>query len=185
MNPSEVLRIVDTIHRDKNIDKEIVFEGIEAALVSAAKKHFGEDQEIVVQIDRTDGSITGTRNGAPMDPTEMAERIGAQTAKQVMIRGFARRSDALRRVRRIVRPTRDRCLSAARGAPRRDPWKHRGNPAQESRFPAERTYNNECAPPSARSCKQGRVKTHPQPNSPISWSSACSSNRILEISYAT
>lgn len=85
MNPSEVLRIVDTIHRDKNIDKEIVFEGIEAALVSAAKKHFGEDQEIVVQIDRTDGSITGTRNGAPMDPTEMAERIGAQTAKQVMI----------------------------------------------------------------------------------------------------
>ena len=85
MNPSEVLRIVDAIHRDKNIDKEIVFEGIEAALVSAAKKHFGEDQDIVVQIDRTDGSITGTRNGVPMDPTEMAERIGAQTAKQVMI----------------------------------------------------------------------------------------------------
>ena len=29
MNPSEVLRIVDAIHRDKNIDKEIVFEGID------------------------------------------------------------------------------------------------------------------------------------------------------------
>ncbi len=39
MNPNEVLRIVDAIHRDKNIDKEIVFEGIEAALVSASKKH--------------------------------------------------------------------------------------------------------------------------------------------------
>ena len=37
MDPNELLRIVDTIHRDKNIDKEIVFEGIEAALVSAAK----------------------------------------------------------------------------------------------------------------------------------------------------
>ncbi len=85
MNPSEVLRIVDAIHRDKNIDKEIVFEGIEAALVSAAKKHFGEDQDIVVEINREDGSIAGTHNGAPMDPTEMAERIGAQTAKQVMI----------------------------------------------------------------------------------------------------
>ena len=35
MNPNELLRIVDAIHRDKNIDKEIVFEGIEAALVSA------------------------------------------------------------------------------------------------------------------------------------------------------
>ncbi len=85
MNPSEVLRIVDAIHRDKNIDKEIVFEGIEAALISAAKKHFGEDQEIVVQINRQDGSIAGTRNGVPLDPTDMSERIGAQTAKQVMI----------------------------------------------------------------------------------------------------
>lgn len=85
MNPSEVLRIVDAIHRDKNIDKEIVFEGIEAALVSAAKKHFGEDQDITVTINREDGSIEGTHNGVPLDPTEMAERIGAQTAKQVMI----------------------------------------------------------------------------------------------------
>lgn len=85
MNPSEVLRIVDAIHRDKNIDKEIVFEGIEAALVSAAKKHYGEDEEIVVHIDRHDGTIAGTHNGVPLDPTDMAERIGAQTAKQVMI----------------------------------------------------------------------------------------------------
>jgi len=85
MDANEVLRIVDAIHRDKNIDKEIVFEGIEAALISAAKKHFGEDEEIVVQIDREDGTITGTHNGEPLAPEEMAERIGAQTAKQVMI----------------------------------------------------------------------------------------------------
>ncbi len=85
MDPSELLRIVDAIHRDKNIDKEIVFEGIEAALVSAAKKHYGEEAEIVVEISRTDGSIRGTCNGTALDPAEMAERIGAQTAKQVMI----------------------------------------------------------------------------------------------------
>jgi N utilization substance protein A len=85
MNPSEVLRIVDAIHRDKNIDKEIVFEGIEAALVSAAKKHFGEEEEVVVQINREDGSITGTHNGVPLSPEQMSERIGAQAAKQVMI----------------------------------------------------------------------------------------------------
>ena len=42
MNAQEVLRIVDAIHRDKNIDKEIVFAGIESALESAAKKHYGE-----------------------------------------------------------------------------------------------------------------------------------------------
>ena len=29
----ELLRIVDSIHRDKSIDKEIVFQGIEMALL--------------------------------------------------------------------------------------------------------------------------------------------------------
>lgn len=85
MNASELLRIIDTIHRDKNIDKEIVFQAIEAALLSAAKKQYGEDQEIVVQIGRTDGSISGTHNGVPLDPEETVGRIGAQTAKQVII----------------------------------------------------------------------------------------------------
>ncbi len=85
MDPSELLRIVDTIHRDKNIDKEIVFEGIEAALVSAAKRHYGEEEDVQVKIDRRTGLISGTHNGVAMAPEEMAERIGAQTAKQVMI----------------------------------------------------------------------------------------------------
>ncbi|MEI8372675.1 MAG: transcription termination factor NusA [Planctomycetota bacterium] len=85
MDSSELLRIVDTIHRDKNLDKEVVFEGIEAALISAAKKHYGEEEDIQVKVDRHSGAITGTHNGAPLAPEEMAERIGAQTAKQVMI----------------------------------------------------------------------------------------------------
>jgi N utilization substance protein A len=85
MNPQEVLRIVDAIHRDKNIDKEIVFEGIEAALVSAAKKHYGEEANILVNIDREDGSIRATYDGRELDSEETVGRIGAQTAKQVMI----------------------------------------------------------------------------------------------------
>jgi len=85
MNAGEILRIVDAIHRDKNIDKEIVFEGIEAALVSAAKRHYGEECDIEVHIDREDGSISGTRDGEALDPEETVGRIGAQTAKQVMI----------------------------------------------------------------------------------------------------
>ena len=54
MNPSEVLRIVDAIHRDKNIDKAIVFDGIEAALISAAKKHYGEEEEIIIEVESRD-----------------------------------------------------------------------------------------------------------------------------------
>jgi transcription termination/antitermination protein NusA len=85
MNANELLRIVDAIHRDKNVEKEVVFTAIEAALVSAAKKQYGEEEDIVVQIDRKDGSISGTHNGTPLDPEETVGRIGAQTAKQVMI----------------------------------------------------------------------------------------------------
>jgi len=85
MNPNELLRIVDAIHRDKNIAKEIVFQAIEAALVSAAKKHYGEESDIEIVIDREDGSIKGTRDGETLDPEETVGRIGAQTAKQVII----------------------------------------------------------------------------------------------------
>jgi N utilization substance protein A len=85
MNPNEILRIVDAIHRDKNIDKEIVFEGIEAALVSALKKHYGEEADIVVAIDRQNGNVSGTHNGEVLPSEEVVGRIGAQTAKQVMI----------------------------------------------------------------------------------------------------
>jgi len=88
MNPSEVLKIVDAIHREKNIDKEIVFEGIEAALVSALRKHYGDDAQISVNIDRKDGTIHATEGDRQLSSEEvedLAGRIGAQTAKQVMI----------------------------------------------------------------------------------------------------
>ena len=85
MDPNELLRLVDTIHRDKNIEKEIVFLGIEAALVFAAKNRFGVKADVQVHIDRANGAITGTHNGAPITPTEVAEGIGAQTVKDIMI----------------------------------------------------------------------------------------------------
>ena len=88
MNGNEVLRIVDAIHRDKNIDKEIVFEGIAQAILSAAKKHYGEEIPLDVQIDRESGQPTVLKEGAVIDSDLLGEilgRISAQTAKQVMI----------------------------------------------------------------------------------------------------
>ena len=88
MNGPELLRIVDALHRDKNINKEIVFEGIEQAILSAARKHFGEDGEIEVHVDRTHGNPTVKTNGQEIDPDALGDllgRISAQTAKQVMI----------------------------------------------------------------------------------------------------
>jgi len=85
MKPEEILRIVDAIHRDKNIDKEIVFQAIEAALVTALSRQYGETAEIAIAIDRADGKVSGTHDGQPLDTAELAGRIGAQTAKQVII----------------------------------------------------------------------------------------------------
>lgn len=87
MNGPEVLRIVDAIHRDKKIAEEIVFEGIEQAILSAARKHYGEDSALVVVIDRKTGQVTATNDGEPIPEEELGVlgRIAAQTAKQVMI----------------------------------------------------------------------------------------------------
>jgi N utilization substance protein A len=85
MKPEEILRIVDAIHRDKNIDKEIVFQAIEAALVTALTRQYGETSVVTVDIDRESGAVTGTHDGQPLDTAELSGRIGAQTAKQVII----------------------------------------------------------------------------------------------------
>jgi len=85
MNATEVLRIVDSLHREKHIDKEIVFVAIESALVSAARKHFGEDADIEFIIERDSGQIAGRCGQDELDYEEVIGRIGAQTAKQVII----------------------------------------------------------------------------------------------------
>ena len=84
MNPHELLRLVDSLHREKNIDSEIVFSAIESALVTAVRRFKGEEAEIDVKIDRETGQIIAVCNGQELDQAEIG-RIGAQTAKQVII----------------------------------------------------------------------------------------------------
>ncbi len=88
MNGPEVLRLVDSISRDKNVDPEIVFEGIEQAILSAAKRHYGEDRDVAININRTSGEPSVSLDGSPLPKDELGDllgRIAAQTAKQVMI----------------------------------------------------------------------------------------------------
>ena len=81
---AELVRIVDSISRDKNIDKESVFVDLEQAMESAVRKAYGQMDEVTVSIDRLSGDITASRNGKPVEMRELG-RIAAQTAKQVMI----------------------------------------------------------------------------------------------------
>ncbi len=81
----ELVRIVENIARDKNIDKESIFIDLEEAMVSAVRKHFGDmESEIVVHIDRATGEVTAFKDDEKIDIKQLG-RIPAQTAKQVMI----------------------------------------------------------------------------------------------------
>lgn len=80
----DLVRIVDSIHRDKNIPKEVLFEGIESALTAAAKKRYPEAADVEVHVDPESGAIEAIRDGTRLDPAEFG-RIAAQTAKQFII----------------------------------------------------------------------------------------------------
>jgi N utilization substance protein A len=91
---SETLRILDSIARDRNIDRELLIEDLEQAMVSAARKHFNslDTEEFGCTMDRISGEIQIWRNTeegvTETIPLESMGRIPAQTAKQVMIQRF-------------------------------------------------------------------------------------------------
>jgi len=51
----EVLMLADALAREKNVERDIVFEALEMALASASKKRFNEDVDIRVAINRNTG----------------------------------------------------------------------------------------------------------------------------------
>ncbi len=87
MNSEELLRLINSIHLEKGIDRDLLFESLEVALVSAARKKYSDIEELRVKIDRENGDIylmDGDRPLGLLQPDEFG-RIAAQTAKQVMI----------------------------------------------------------------------------------------------------
>ena len=51
----EILMVVDAVSNEKGVDKEIIFEALEAALASATRKKYGEELDARVAIDRKTG----------------------------------------------------------------------------------------------------------------------------------
>ncbi len=82
----ELLRTIDSIARDKSIEKEAIFLDIEQAIANGLRKHFNAEEatEFDVRLDRTSGIVTARRGEEIIDLKVMG-RIGAQTVKQVMI----------------------------------------------------------------------------------------------------
>jgi N utilization substance protein A len=89
MNAQEMLRLIDSISRDRNVEKESLFKDIEQAMVSAARKRFNavDTEDFTCELDRINGTIRLWRGENEVDLAVLG-RIPAQTAKQVMIQRF-------------------------------------------------------------------------------------------------
>lgn len=69
----EILYVADAVSNEKGVEKEIIFEAIEAALATATRKKNGKDIDVRVDINRDTGDYDTYRrwlvidNEAPMD----------------------------------------------------------------------------------------------------------------------
>lgn len=79
----DLIRIIDGICRDKNIDREGFVTDLEGAMASAIRKAY-EVEEAVVRLDPFTGEISAEMEGRTIDMQTLG-RIAAQTAKQVII----------------------------------------------------------------------------------------------------
>ena len=69
----ELVRIVENIARNKNIERESIFIDLEEAMVSAVRKRFADQEsEIVVNIDRSTGEMTAFRGDEEIDIKKQA-----------------------------------------------------------------------------------------------------------------
>ncbi|AOF48724.1 transcription termination factor NusA [Tetragenococcus halophilus] len=53
----EMLNALDTLEAEKGVSKTIVIEALEAALISAYKRHYGQSQNVEVDFDENEGDI--------------------------------------------------------------------------------------------------------------------------------
>jgi len=62
-----LLDLVNEMHRSKNIPKDIIFSGIEAAVQLAAERATSSE-EVVVHLDRSTGELTAMKGSVQLDP---------------------------------------------------------------------------------------------------------------------
>ena len=71
----EILMVVDAVSNEKGVEKEVIFQAMEAALASATRKRHGEDIEVRVSINRETGEYETFRRWMVFadDSTELEE----------------------------------------------------------------------------------------------------------------
>jgi len=71
MQSNEILMVVDSVSNEKGLTKEVIFNAVEIALASASQRHFHEDAELSVSIDRETGDYSTHRSWIVADPDDI------------------------------------------------------------------------------------------------------------------
>jgi len=83
----EILLLADALAREKNVDREIVFQSIESALASATKKQFSDEVDVRVAIDRDSGDYEAFRRWLVVPDGELEDHdlqiILSEARKQI------------------------------------------------------------------------------------------------------
>jgi N utilization substance protein A len=87
MRKDDVLRMIDAIHRERGVDREILFVALEEALSMAVRKKVGVEDGWTVHVNRRDGGISleAPDGSVTLPSAEELGRIAAQTTKQVFM----------------------------------------------------------------------------------------------------
>ena len=67
MQSIEILTVVDSVSTEKGLDKDVIFGAIEVAIASASQRHFHEDADLNVLINRETGEYKTYRNWIVLD----------------------------------------------------------------------------------------------------------------------
>ena len=67
MQSNEILAVVDSVSTEKGLEKNVIFKAIEVAIASASQRHFHEDADLFVEINRETGEYTTHRNWIVFD----------------------------------------------------------------------------------------------------------------------
>ncbi len=81
MESNEILLVVDSVSTEKGLDKDIIFSAIEVAIASASQRHFHEDAELFVKIDRNTGEYSTHRNWLVFDEADEEYHLETHISK--------------------------------------------------------------------------------------------------------
>ena len=96
MEGKEILAVVDSVSSEKGLEKNVIFVAMELAIASASQRHFHEDAQLLVEVDRESGEFITKRKWEVLDendeefhreshisPSESSMEIGELYSEQV------------------------------------------------------------------------------------------------------